>query len=171
MSRRRGAWCLSGSGEPSSSTSLCGYIRNSATRDSSIRVSVVPERVRGEEVGLGRVLGGLFSGWRFSRPCSGLRQSDVVSKRGTAVLEAPEERDASDSAASRRVPASPERRLRRDLSEDFADPYDDDEPVGRRRGVRVRFRGLPTTKWGRIFAGCGLLLSLGVVTGALLMAR
>src|SRR5271168_1098906 len=97
--------------------------------------------------------GRLFSGWRFSRPCSGLRQSNVVSKRGTAVLEAPEERYASDSAGSRRVPASPDRRLRRDLSEDFADPYEDDDALAgrRRRGVRVRFRGLPTTKWGRIF--------------------
>jgi cell division protein FtsQ len=69
------------------------------------------------------------------------------------------------------VPASPDRRLRRDLSEDFADPYDDDDAPVRRRGVRVRFRGLPTTKWGRIFAGCGLLLCLGVGTVAFLMAR
>ena len=39
----------------------------------------------------------LFSGWRFSRPCSGVRQSDVFSKRGTAVLEAPEQKYASES--------------------------------------------------------------------------
>jgi cell division protein FtsQ len=64
--------------------------------------------------------------------------------------------------------------MRRDLIEDFADdPYDDDEaPVERRKaGVRVRFRGLPTTKWGRIFAGCVLLVFLGAGAAAYLMAR
>ena len=63
--------------------------------------------------------------------------------------------------------------MRRDLSEDFAEPYeDDDEPVGRRgTGVRVRFRGLPATKWGRIFAACGLLVCLGVGAVGFLMAR
>jgi cell division protein FtsQ len=72
------------------------------------------------------------------------------------------------------VSASPNRKLRRDMIEDFADdPYeDDDAPVGRRRpGVRVRLRGLPTTKWGRIFAGCLLLACLGVGVAAFLMAR
>jgi cell division protein FtsQ len=103
-----------------------------------------------------------------------LRQSDVFSKRGTAVLEAPEERYASESARPRRVSASPNRKLRRDMIEDFADdPYeDDDAPVGRRKaGVRVRLRGLPATKWGRIFAGCLLLVCLGVGVAAFLMAR
>jgi cell division protein FtsQ len=63
--------------------------------------------------------------------------------------------------------------LRRDLSEDFAEPYEDDDvPVGRRgTGVRVRFRGLPATKWGRIFAACGLLVCLGVGAVGFLMAR
>jgi cell division protein FtsQ len=66
----------------------------------------------------------------------------------------------------------PNRKLRRDLSEDFAEPYDDDLPVARRgTGVRVRFRGLPATKWGRIFAGCVLLVGLGVGTAVYLMAR
>jgi len=89
------------------------------------------------------------------------------------VLEAPEERYASESAGPRRVSASPDRRLLRDLSEDFADdPYEDDAPQGRRRnGLRVRFRGLPTTKWGRIFAGCGALFCLGVGLAVFLMAR
>jgi cell division protein FtsQ len=107
-------------------------------------------------------------------PAQGLRQSDAVSKRGTAVLEAPEERFASESVGPRRVSATPNRKLRRDRIEDFADdPYeDDDAPVGRRTGgVRVRFRGLPTTKWGRIFAGFLLLLCLGVGTAAFLMAK
>ncbi len=87
------------------------------------------------------------------------------------MLEAPEERYGSESSGPRRV--SPNRRLRRDLSEDFAEPYDDDDaPLGRRRaGVRVRFRGLPATKWGRIFAGFVLLMCLGVGVAAFLMAR
>jgi cell division protein FtsQ len=70
--------------------------------------------------------------------------------------------------------ASSKGKMRRDLSEDFADDLhdDDDAPVGRRRGgVRVRFRGLPATKWGRIFAGCGLLVFLGVGAAVFLMAR
>jgi cell division protein FtsQ len=89
------------------------------------------------------------------------------------VLDAPEERYASEPGGPRRVSAAPNRRLRRDLSEDFAEPYEDDDlPVGRRgAGVRVRFRGLPATKWGRIFAGCLLLLCLGVGFAAFLMAR
>jgi cell division protein FtsQ len=89
------------------------------------------------------------------------------------VLEAPEERYASEAAGPRRVSASPNRKLRRDLSEDFAEPYEDDDlRVGRRgAGVRVRFRGLPATKWGRIFAGCVLLVCLGVGVAGFLMAR
>jgi cell division protein FtsQ len=71
------------------------------------------------------------------------------------------------------VSAAPNRKLRRDLSEDFAEPYEDDDlPVGRRgAGVRVRFRGLPATKWGRIFAGFVLLICLGVGSAVFLMAR
>src|ERR1700754_5060851 len=113
---------------------------------------------------MGRGQCGLSSEWRFSRPCSGLRHSDMFSKRGTAVLEAPEERYASEAAGPRRVSAAPNRKLRRDLSEDFAEPYEDDDvPVGRRgAGVRVRFRGLPATKWGRIFAGLVLLALVGL---------
>jgi cell division protein FtsQ len=71
------------------------------------------------------------------------------------------------------VSAAPNRKLRRDLSEDFAEPYEDDDvPVGRRgAGVRVRFRGLPATKWGRIFAGFVLLVGLGAGAAVFLMAR
>ncbi|WP_433969204.1 FtsQ-type POTRA domain-containing protein [Tunturiibacter gelidiferens] len=93
------------------------------------------------------------------------------------MLEAPEKNYVSESRGSRgprRVSASPERRLRRDLSEDFADdPYwEDDAPVGRRKaGVRVRFRGMPSTKWGRVAAGCGLVVLLGVCAGLFAMAR
>ncbi|MBB5339441.1 cell division protein FtsQ/DivIB [Tunturiibacter gelidoferens] len=93
------------------------------------------------------------------------------------MLEAPEKNYVSESRGSRwprRVSASPERRLRRDLSEDFADDphWDDDAPVGRRKaGVRVRFRGVPATKWGRIAAGCGVVVLLGVCAGLFAMAR
>jgi cell division protein FtsQ len=89
------------------------------------------------------------------------------------VLEAPEERHGSESGRPRRGAASTDRRLRRDLSEDFAEPYDDDfAPAGRRRGgVRIRFRGLPKTKWGRIIAGVLLLLCLGLGLALYLMAR
>jgi cell division protein FtsQ len=72
------------------------------------------------------------------------------------------------------VLTSPNKKLRRDFVEDFADdPYgNDDAPVTRRRsGVRIKFRGLPTTKWGRIAAGCGLLLCLGVGIAVFLMAK
>jgi cell division protein FtsQ len=64
--------------------------------------------------------------------------------------------------------------LRRDLSEDFADdPYwDDDAPVGRRKaGFRVRFRGMPSTKWGRVAAGFALLVCLGLFAGLFEVAR
>jgi cell division protein FtsQ len=71
------------------------------------------------------------------------------------------------------VSAAPNRKLRRDLSEDFAEPYEDDDvPVGRRgAGVRVRFRGLPATKWGRIFAGVVLLALVGLGSVGFLMAK
>ena len=81
------------------------------------------------------------------------------------MLEAPEVGYTSETARPRRVSASQNRKMRRDLIEDFADDsyQDDDAPVGRRKtGVRVRFRGLPTTKWGRIFATCGILIFLGM---------
>jgi cell division protein FtsQ len=71
------------------------------------------------------------------------------------------------------VSAAPNRKLRRDLSEDFAEPYEDDDvPVGRRgAGVRVRFRGLPATKGGRIFAGLVLLALVGLGSVGFLMAK
>jgi cell division protein FtsQ len=93
------------------------------------------------------------------------------------VLEAPEKNYASETRGSRgprRVSASPDRKLRRDLSEDFADdPYwEDDAPAGRRKAaLRVQFRGMPATKWGRIVAGCGVLVLLGICAGGFLMAR
>lgn len=90
------------------------------------------------------------------------------------MLEAPEQKYASESGGPRRVSASPDRMLRRDLSEDFADDphWDDDAPAVRRKaGVRVRFRGMPATKWGRIAAGCGLVVCLGLCAGSYLAAK
>jgi cell division protein FtsQ len=96
----------------------------------------------------------------------------VFSKRGTAVLEAPEERYASEGGGPRRVSGAAHRRLRRDLSEDFADdPYEDERPGTTRKGVRLRVRGLPTTKLGRIFAGCLLLLCVGLGVATYAMAK
>jgi len=107
-----------------------------------------------------------------------VRQSDAVLRGRTTVLEAPEKNYVSESRSSReprRVSVSAGRKLRRDLSEDFADDphWEDDAPVGRRKtaGVRVRFRGMPATKWGRIAAGCGLVVLLGLCAGLFAMAR
>lgn len=91
------------------------------------------------------------------------------------MLEAPEREYAPEFRAPRRTSATPNRKLRRDFSEDFADemPDDDDAPVTRRRGgVRLKFRGgLPRTKWGRIAAGFVVAGFLGVCVAAVAMAR
>jgi cell division protein FtsQ len=123
---------------------------------------------------VGRGCDKVFSGRRFSRPCSGVRQSDAFSKRGTAVLEAPEQSYASESGGPRRVSASPNRKLRRDFDEELADDFGDDEgaPTARRRGgLRLRFRGLPKTVGGRIAGAAVVALCLGICAGVVLMAR
>jgi cell division protein FtsQ len=62
--------------------------------------------------------------------------------------------------------------MRRDLAEDFADEYEDDTPIPRRRGVRLRLGGgLPRTRWGRIAAGFAVLLFAGMCAGVVLVAR
>jgi cell division protein FtsQ len=103
-----------------------------------------------------------------------LRQGDVFSKRGAGVLDAPEQKRGSEYNAPRRVSASPNRKLRRDRSEDFADdPYEDDDVPMRPRstGLRLRFRGLPTTKGGRIVAACFVAVWLGMCVALVLMVR
>jgi cell division protein FtsQ len=90
------------------------------------------------------------------------------------VLDAPEQKRASEYNAPRRVSASPNRKLRRDRSEDFADdPYEDDDVPMRTRstGLRLRFRGLPTTKGGRIVAACFVAVWLGMCVALVLMVR
>ena len=106
-----------------------------------------------------------------------MRQKDVFPRLGTAVLDAPEHNRASETATPRRVSATPNRKLRRDFTEDFADDFgdDDDLPVGRRQagtsGLRLRFRGLPKTKRGRIVAGVVLVLCLSLCFAVVAMAR
>jgi cell division protein FtsQ len=90
------------------------------------------------------------------------------------VLAAPERNYAPKPAGPRRVSASPNRKLRRDFSDEFADEFMDDEdaPVTRRPvGLRLRFGGLPRTMGGRIAAAAALLLCLGMCYAAVLLAR
>lgn len=106
-----------------------------------------------------------------------MRQSDVFSKRGSAVLDAPEPKYAPKSATPRRISASPNRKLRHDFSEDFEDDFNDEEgiPVERRRaglsGIRLSFRGLPRTTGGRVAAGVTLLLCLGLCYAVASLAK
>jgi cell division protein FtsQ len=90
------------------------------------------------------------------------------------VLETPVQDYAPEPVTPRRGAVTPRRMLRRDLSDDFADGFDDDDgaPVRRRQaGTRIRFRGLPTTKGGRIAAGIAVLVLLGFCAGAVMLAR
>jgi cell division protein FtsQ len=88
------------------------------------------------------------------------------------VLEAPERNYAPESVVPRRVTASPNRKLRRDFTEEFADDFDDDAAaMPRRSGLRFRFRGLPQTMGGRIAAGVLLALCLGLSGAILILAR
>jgi len=89
------------------------------------------------------------------------------------VLEAPEQNYAPEPTVPRRRTVAPERKLRQDFSDDFADDLlDDDAPVTRRRpNTKVRFRGLPATKWGRIAAGSAFLVLIGICAGVAMVAR
>jgi len=90
------------------------------------------------------------------------------------VLETPERNRAPQYAAPRRVSASPNRKLRRDFSEDFGDEFPDEDivPAARRRGgMRVRFRGLPSTMAGRIAAGVAAAIFVGLCFGVAWFAR
>ena len=122
-----------------------------------------------------------------------------MTKRGSAVLDTPEERYASGTGGPRRASAG----LRRDLQDDYGQDFEDDfgvgtgagsefgsgldEPDSGRRGgsgpVRRRSaaRGgvkrygllgwLPQTRWGRIGAGVGVVAVLGVFAGGALAVR
>lgn len=91
------------------------------------------------------------------------------------MLEAPEDEYAPD-AAPRRASVTPQRKLRRDFTEDFADGLadgDDDLPPARRRGgVRLRLRvGMPRSRWGKVAAAVAVLVMLGTCAGAALLMR
>jgi cell division protein FtsQ len=90
-----------------------------------------------------------------------------------SVLETPVQDYASEPVTPRRGAVTPRRTLRRDLSDDFADDFDDDDAPARRRqgGTRIRFRGLPTTKGGRIAAVVAVLFLLGFCFAAAMLAR
>jgi len=113
-----------------------------------------------------------------------LRSGSLFSNRGTSALDASEQDRASMTAKSaglKRGAAVTEMPLRRDSSypNDFADGYGFDSAPEfadrqRRPGVRISIRGglvpIPTTLWGRIAAGAGLLLLTGAaIVGALLV--
>ena len=99
-----------------------------------------------------------------------VRSGNLFSNRGSSVLDAPEPGRASTegkTVSGKRKAVVTEMPLRRDSSyaNDFADEYEEPEFTGRARrpGIRLSFRGgvVPTTLWGRIFAGCGLLVLSG----------
>jgi len=80
---------------------------------------------------------------------------------------------ASEPVTPRRGAVTPRRMLRRDLSDDFADDFEDDDvPASRRQtGTRIRFRGLPATKGGRIAVVVAVLFLLAFCAGAVWLAR
>jgi cell division protein FtsQ len=89
------------------------------------------------------------------------------------VLEAPERNYPPETAGPRRVSASPNRKVRRDFSEELADALDDEDASVTRRpaGLRLRFGGLPKTMGGRIAAAAAMALCLGVCGASLVLAR
>jgi cell division protein FtsQ len=104
-----------------------------------------------------------------------LRSGNLFTKRGSAVLDAPEPVRASTEPrlAGKRGAAVTEMPLRRDSSYDDYDSDPEFVPRGRRPAVRLSFRGglLPKTLGGRIAAGVGFLLVAGAGIAALLMVQ
>jgi cell division protein FtsQ len=104
-----------------------------------------------------------------------LRSGNLFSNRGSAVLDAPEpdraRTEGKSSGLKRGAPVT-EMPLRRDSAypDDFAGDNADLGHVrrGRRPGVRLSISGglVPTSRWGRIAAGCGLLLLAGAGVAA-----
>jgi cell division protein FtsQ len=103
-----------------------------------------------------------------------VRSDNLFSKRGSAVLDAPEPERAPFPSGKRRAAVS-EMPLRRDASygDRYTDSFDEDgefEGKTRRRGLRLNVRGmlLPRTLWGRIALGAALLIvTAGSIAGAL----
>jgi cell division protein FtsQ len=110
-----------------------------------------------------------------------VRSGNLFSKRGSAVLDAPEMgRVAAGSGlpgGKRRASVS-EMPLRRDATyaDDYIDNFDEDgEFTGktRRGGARLGMRSmlLPKTLWGRIGVGTGLVVLLGGTIAGMLAVR
>jgi cell division protein FtsQ len=105
----------------------------------------------------------------------------LFSKRDSAVLDAPQPTRASregTTAGFKRRAAVTEMPLRRNSSyaNDSSDSYDFDPeftPQSRRPAVRVSFRAslLPKSRWGRIAAGTGFLLTAAATIAAALWVR
>jgi cell division protein FtsQ len=99
-----------------------------------------------------------------------VRSGNLFSNRGSSVLDAPEPgRAQTEGKALKRRAAVTEMPLRRDsaYTDDLGDDYSDVDPEfrgrARRQGIRLSFRGglVPKTLWGRIVAGCGVLVMTG----------
>ena len=96
----------------------------------------------------------------------GMRTKDIIGRRATAVLDAPEETRASEKPWLRTEPPRP----RREMVEDFADDADTTaflRSAGKNR--RIRKSLIPQTKWGRIGAGVGVAVVLGALGTAMWM--
>ncbi|HXE07016.1 MAG TPA: FtsQ-type POTRA domain-containing protein [Acidobacteriaceae bacterium] len=106
-----------------------------------------------------------------------MRAGNLFSNRGSAVLDAPETARAPQkrSAGLKRSAPVTEMPLRRDASRDDYDRYDDapDQSQRARGGVRISFREglIPRTLWGRIAAGCALVVVSGAAIASALMIR
>jgi len=85
---------------------------------------------------------------------------DFLSKRAS---------EHADSVADSYPKQEVDRRRRRRSEDDF--PDDDAEFFRASQRVRVRKGLLPQTKWGRIAAASGLVVALGGMTGAVIVAR
>ncbi|MBS1816247.1 MAG: FtsQ-type POTRA domain-containing protein [Acidobacteria bacterium] len=95
-----------------------------------------------------------------------MRTKDIIGRRATAVLDAPEETRASEKPWLRTEPPRP----RREMVEDFADDADTTaflRSAGKNR--RIRKSLIPQTKWGRIGAGVGVAVVLGALGTAMWM--
>ena len=112
-----------------------------------------------------------------------MRSGNLSSKRGTAILDEPEQGyapNSSDRSSSpRRSSERTDAKLRRDYSEDFATGYDDPSQDARPQGGRARpttlklkFRArVPKTLFGRIVTGVALLAIAGAGIALLMLVR
>ena len=97
----------------------------------------------------------------------------ATSKRGSAVLDAPEESLVPESEWAEREPA-PAGTLHRGNVEDYSTEVEEDEydQGWRRQGLGVRLRGgVPKSVVGRVALGVGVLVCLGAVGASAMAAR